>query len=416
MMEFKKGVNAAKAYIKQQCPDAILLDNVAVSASFVATLDTAIDNAAVNNTPTDLLTTLPATFDKADIRKLLTSCNAVTEHKNVLIIFDDCFVVSKKVLDDVVQAFQQKAKTDIQKLFSNTSATNNSNAAKQKKAVDDDDEDDSRRGKKKAGGKKKPTKKTSDDADQDNPEKADMITPILPKKVDVLKKVETLFGDNMPTDDAVIEELVDYIQPLLRDMYDKFKESIFLDAASENRKVHQYLEKLITDLNTDIALHTRAIEVVKSANKSDALLTDMGEQLQKHLLRTKATELVHVLIRQFAVQHHLDHELPKLAVPSESTPSTPITPASTTTTTTASDESAQENSNLVLPSASLKVLFSKLPGPLSKSLSVLLQALQKGWDAFQQQLTQTTTDCNVYFKPYDKKKEKYRFFVQLTFL
>lgn len=309
LLYYKQAKNAAKNYIQQKFPNAICLDEYAVTKSLLDTLDGAIENAALSDEPLDILgqSILPPQFSHSDVTKLLKQCPCMSTCADKFVIFGETFIMPKKIIKEVVDSFAEDATKAVKQLYSNPqpAPTIKKETKVEKEDSDDDDEPRRGRGSKKSRRKKKNIKKQSklEDSDDESNEKShedSKIEKILPSADAIWKKTSQLLKDEAPFDQDIIDEIIEHIKPQIKELYIEARNSVFVDASADRMKLHKQNETAILSLIVDIQLHHKAISWFKD--------TDVKTQLDRYLLKSKCAELVDIIFKDQALHHHLENE------------------------------------------------------------------------------------------------------------
>jgi hypothetical protein len=284
MLFIKSGANAAKNYMRTKFPHTFTINQYYVTEQVRDQLDGSIENCIVNNTPVDLhrLNVIPSEFEHDDVRQLVSMCPSVIQHlqrgQDPIVIFASCYIVTVSLIQTIIDSFKQVAWNDVRQVLSGAQKIHQS-VVKEKK--------------------KKKKEEIDDDDDQDNDDQLEikrqerLILTKLPKRTIIWQHIKDILKDDAPdehdSDDAeIIEELIDYLSPLIHDLYLSQREIVL--SVGDSKKQHQDLEKQLQDLHLELLMNRKAIRLIR--HDQDTSLVD---RLCKFLLRTKCLVIVYTV-------------------------------------------------------------------------------------------------------------------------
>jgi hypothetical protein len=293
MLFIKSGANAAKNYLRTKFPHTLTINQYCITEQLRDQLDGSIENCIVNNTPVDLhrLNIIPHEFDQDDVRQIISICPSVIQHRqrgqDPIVIFAASYVLTNTLIQSIVDSFKQDALTEVKQVLSGTQKkvhkpivkeSPKKDVKKKKKVVEDeyDDEDD------------------NDNDDQLETKRQErLILTKLPKHAVVWQHIKDVLKEDAPdehdSDDAdIIEELIEYLTPLITDLYLSQREIVL--SAGDTKKQHQDLEKRLQDLYLEVLLNRKAIRLIPHDQD-----TGLVDRLCKFLLHTKCLVIVYTV-------------------------------------------------------------------------------------------------------------------------
>jgi hypothetical protein len=407
MLYFKSSTNATKNYIKEKLSDTIFVTSGVVSQSLCDTLDSSIEEALSNNTPLNIMTVVPSQLEKEDIRKMLAYCPSIEKYrqhqkKEPIVLFNGCYLMTTKNIDDLVQSFEERAKDDVKKLLSTQPKIDDKVANRYQQDTEEGEEDPKTKSKKggksskkkssmKRGARKNRDHELEQDFSSKKEEKA--LLALIPSKKEIIEQVQRILKDDAPSqydDEAneIYDEVVEYLTPLLETLYLKWKESILLDASSDRRKQHQEFEKRIQELYYEILLNYKSINAL-IADKKKLDENSLKLKLEKYLIKTKCALLTFTIIQDQALHHQLTND-------------------TTNAIKLLAEEDVDEDK---LFNEMIKVnndVLTRLPNEKDQEILKFLQnSLQNNpIEEFLDKLNATADHFNLFLRKLDKKKEK----------
>ncbi|GAQ86755.1 E3 UFM1-protein ligase 1 homolog [Klebsormidium nitens] len=408
----KLAIPNPKQYLQDKYAEGIPLETVFVHPSLVGQLDAAVEEAVANGTWCEAEQLVPSSLSAADTAKLLAQCPSVekaTKTKSAVLVLDTC-LVAESLLKDCIEKFDTLARTKAAAVLlakkpskaANAATAERNSQASTSAAGNDDSEDEG--GRTKRGGKKgrrgAPSKSAEVDEEEEEtrggkgakkgrrnkagkggaastePAAEENETRGAPTDTEMedclLEWYPDLEGAGAGTSDdsnKLARALVRRLRPTVLATFVAAKKAAFTAGAEERRKRRDALLQKLEEANLRLQLFAKALELFEE----DAAT---GPLLQRHLLRTTATEATDALLMSEREAEAEDGE--------EREP-------------TAGPLSAAERASAV----------RALPKGVAERARAMLAALDgKDVAAFQEALDHTAEACGVRLKKLDKKLER----------
>ncbi|KAL0488554.1 E3 UFM1-protein ligase [Acrasis kona] len=388
MLYVTLGPNAAKNYCKNKYPNTIFVNHYCITTWLRDQLDAAVQNCIENETCVNLnrLNIIPPEFTQDDVNAFLSTCSHYkkSNHSNqVPIVFGASYMITVNMINNIVKQMQPDAFQMVKKFATRTrishhatpAVTTNTNTSNHSVRKSD------KKKKKKSGHHDDQDEEDFDSNHDNDDEFEDLICEHLPSRDVIWGHVKKHLGDDAPDDkdfqdDLIISEMIDYLVPLVRDLY-KSQKHLVLGAMDSMNSIQDFeivLQKMVLILN----LNKKALKTIPN---------DLESILSRKVVSDKCLFVVYVICRQVVRKEQLEIDFSS-------------TDLKLSTVVDVSQIAPELHSKMV---QTAKLVSAK---DVKKSLSDLIQSLNKSLDEFLIQLEKSAITLNLFLKVVDKKRER----------
>eukprot|EP00898_Chlorokybus_atmophyticus_P006603 jgi/Chlat1/6944/Chrsp52S09108 len=393
-------------YMQSLYPDGTALGTVFVGSLLFSQLESAVEDAVSSGTWVDLSQLMPTAFSKSDTVQLIAACSslqAAQKARSAHLMAGTC-AVSDAFLNNCKQQLESEVRVLAEKAalarITNQSKAQSAGAASAGSAASGDPQEVTIVGGKEKGSKALPAPKQTQDEDDDDDvdwgkQKSKKkggkaaktkATPKVPKLVAVNAKEQTSSSNGFPTaielvtilvgrqstlDDGGAQELatevVSHLQPAMASVWEGQMKAVLSTGDEARRKQQEALLRRLDEVYTELQLGAHGADVFEDDEATSAVI-------QRHLLRTLATEATDLLLRSqsAAFEHDASNNI-----------NTPLAPSERTT-------SARQ-----MPKETVNSALAVVEALGSKEVAAFMEAFQ-----------QCAISCGIRLKQLDKKAER----------
>lgn len=432
-------ISQPKQFLQEKYSDGIALDTVFIHSSFIHMLDASAEEAIDGGGWVDGVTIVPALFTATDVAKLVLLCPSVEraqKESKAMILAETC-IVSISFLKSILERLEKEVKeltktkpvvdhrtkssthhasqysdSELRMELSNATALGDvketrlkgdnlhgkgekrkgHSVAPSKVTVLENAEDDltaakGNKGKKKGGKVRQGnnTLMTSDCGFSSSKGGKNIVDRSISQEDEVLseEQISTKIIEWFPdiegsgADDQgtgmLSKAMAAYLRPSVISAWKNIKQASFTAAAEERRLHAEIFQKKTDELYASLQLFTKAVDLFDNDQMTLAAL-------QRHLLRTTASELVDLVLQAQDLERRLDN-----------------------------GENLQDFSSGALPlNTSQRLALARgLHGSISFKCLKMIEALDgKTVDAFDLAFQEAAEECGLRLKKLDKKAEK----------